>query len=178
MVTTLSTTQIILWGIVLAWLGACAVCDLRYRQVPGWLTIPPLILAAVTQLVQGNWQPVLLLVGLILISDLPASRWRIPLTALVVVLALSVFGSSERVSAPLAIFAIWALWELGETGGADAKIIIALVLIFGNGLVFLSIVFVGGIQGLLGLATRQKTIPYTVSITLGTAAWLWMTAGH
>ena len=58
------------------------------------------------------------------------------------------------------------------------KIIITLVLLFGNGLVFLPIIFVGGIQGLLGLSTRQKTIPYTVSITLGTAAWLWMTAGH
>ena len=45
MITTISTAQIILWSLVLAWLGACAVCDLRSRQVPGWLTIPPLILA-------------------------------------------------------------------------------------------------------------------------------------
>ena len=63
MITTISTVQIILWGLVLAWLGACAACDLRSRQVPGWLTIPPLVLAAVGQLFQGNWQPVLLLVS-------------------------------------------------------------------------------------------------------------------
>ena len=177
MITT-SQLQIILWVLVLAWLGACAACDLRSRQVPGWLTIPPLILAAVGQLFQGNWQPVLLLVVLVLISDLPASRWRIPLAGLAAGLALSVSGSGELFSAQLAIFAAWALWELGASGGADAKIIITLVLLFGNGLVFLPIIFVGGIQGLFGLATRQKTIPYTVSITLGAAAWLWMTVGH
>ena len=178
MVTTLSTIQIILWGLVLAWLGACAVYDLRSRQVPGWLTIPPLILAAVGQLFQENWQLVLLLVVLVLISDLPATRWRIPLAGLAAVLTLSISGASELFSAELAIFTVWALWELGASGGADTKIIITLVLLFGNGLVFLPIIFVGGIQGLFGLATRQKTIPYTVSITLGAAAWFWMTAGH
>ena len=82
------------------------------------------------------------------------------------------FRVRRAIFAQLAIFAAWALWELGATGGADAKIIITLVLLFGNGLVFLPIIFVGGIQGLLGLSTHQKTIPYTVSITLGAAAWL------
>ena len=178
MITTISTVQIILWGLVLAWLGACAACDLRSRQVPGWLTIPPLILAAGEELFQGNWQPVLLLVSLVLISDLPASRWRIPLAGLVAGLMILLSGPGELFSTELAVFAAWAMWELGASGGADAKIIITLVLLFSNGQVFLSIVFVGGMQGLLGLATRQKTIPYTVSITLGTAAWLWMTAGH
>ena len=178
MITTISTVQIILWGLVLAWLGACAACDLRSRQVPGWLTIPPLVLAAGEELFQGNWQPVLLLVSLVLISDLPASRWRIPLAGLAAGVTLSVPGSGELISVQLAIFAAWALWEFGTTGGADAKIIITLVLLLGNGLVFFPIVMVGGIQGLFGLATRQKTIPYTVSITLGAAAWLWMTVSH
>ena len=91
MITTISTVQIILWGLVLAWLGACAACDLRSRQVPGWLTIPPLILAAGEELFQGNWQPVLLLVSLVLISDLPASRWRIPLAGLAAGLMISAF---------------------------------------------------------------------------------------
>ena len=78
----------------------------------------------------------------------------------------------------LVIFAVWALWEIGATGGADAKIIIALVLLFANGLLFIPIVLVGGVQGLVGLIARRKTIPYTVAITLGTAAWLWMAVGQ
>ena len=78
------------------------------------------------------------------------------------------------VYAMLVIFAVWALWEIGATGGADAKIIIALVLLFANGLLFIPIVLVGGVQGLTALIARRKTIPYTVAITLGTAAWLWL----
>ena len=78
------------------------------------------------------------------------------------------------VYAMLVIFAVWALWEIGATGGADAKIIIALVLFFADGLLFIPIVLVGGVQGLAALIARRKTIPYTVAITLGTAAWLWM----
>jgi Flp pilus assembly protein protease CpaA len=74
----------------------------------------------------------------------------------------------------LVIFATWALWEIGAAGGADAKLIISLVLLFGNGLLFIPIVLAGGIQGMVGLIARKKTIPYTVAITLGTAAWLWI----
>ena len=92
------------------------------------------------------------------------------------VLALSIAGSKVNVYAMLVIFAAWALWEIGATGGADAKIIITLVFLFGNGLLFIPIVMVGGIQGLFGLIARKKTIPYTVAIALGTAAWLWLSA--
>jgi Flp pilus assembly protein protease CpaA len=70
------------------------------------------------------------------------------------------------------IFAVWVMWEIGVTGGADAKIIITLVLLFADGLLFIPIVLVGGVQGLAALIARRKTIPYTVAITLGTAAWL------
>jgi len=35
---------------------------------------------------------------------------------------------------------------------------------------------VGGVLGLAALIARRKTIPYTVAITLGTAAWLWIVA--
>ena len=69
------------------------------------------------------------------------------------------------------------MWEVGATGGADAKIILTLVLLSGDGLVFLPIVLVGGIQGLVGLLRHHKTIPYTVAITLGTALWLGLRAG-
>ena len=79
--------------------------------------------------------------------------------------------------AQLVVFAVWALWELGATGGADAKIILTLVLLFGDGLVFLPIVLAGGFQGLAGLIAHRKSIPYTVAITLGTALWLGLRAG-
>ncbi len=152
--------------------------DLRTRQVPAVLTIPPLILAALWRLFQGGWQMVLLVIALTLISDLPRLNWRIPLACLASILALSINGAPENIYATLVIFAAWALWEIGATGGADAKLIISLVMIFGNGLLFIPIVLVGGFQGLLGLVARKKTIPYTVSIALGTAAWLWLSVGR
>ncbi len=47
-------TQIMLFALLLAWLGACVVFDLRSRQVPAWLTIPPLLLAALWRLFSGR----------------------------------------------------------------------------------------------------------------------------
>jgi prepilin signal peptidase PulO-like enzyme (type II secretory pathway) len=167
-------TQVILGTFLLAWLGTCVFFDLRSRQVPTLLTVLPLILAAAWRLFQGGWQLVLVIVALTLLSDLPQAKWRIPLGCCAAIVGLSIAGSPDVVYAMLVIFAIWALWEIGATGGADAKIIIALVLFFANGLLFIPIVLVGGIQGLAGLIARRKTIPYTVAITLGTVAWLWL----
>ena len=169
-------TQVILGVALLAWLGTCVIYDLRSRQVPTLLTVIPLILAAAWRLFQGGWQLVLLTVALILVSDLPQSKWRIPLGCFAASAGLSIAGSPDVVYAMLVIFAVWALWEIGATGGADAKIIIGLVLMFADGLLFIPIVLVGGFQGLAALIVRRKTIPYTVAITLGTAAWLWMAA--
>lgn len=166
--------QVILGAFLLAWLGTCVFFDLRSRQVPMLLTVIPLLLAAVWRLFQGGWQLVLLTVVLTLLSDLPQAKWRIPLGCCAAVVGLSVAGSPDEVFAMLVIFAVWALWEIGATGGADAKIIIALVLLFANGLLFIPIVLVGGVQGLAALIAKRKTIPYTVAITLGTAAWLWL----
>jgi Flp pilus assembly protein protease CpaA len=169
-------TQVILGVALLAWLGACVVFDLRSRQVPMLLTIIPLILAAAWRLFQGGWQLVLLTVVLTLISDLPQAKWRIPIGCCAAIVGLSVAGPPDMVYAMLVIFAVWGLWEIGATGGADAKIIIALVLLFADGMLFIPIVLVSGLQGLAALIARRKTIPYTVAITLGTAAWLWMGA--
>ncbi len=174
MLPSISPLQIILLFLLMAWLGACMVFDLRSRQVPALLTIPPLVISALWRLFQGDWSVVIFAVALTLLSDLPWSKWRTLLACILTVLALSIPSSSETKYALLVIFAAWALWEIGATGGADAKIIISLVLLFGNGLLFIPIVMAGGIQGLGGLIARKKTIPYTVSITLGTAAWLWI----
>lgn len=170
----LLSTQVILGVFLLAWLGTCVIFDLRSRQVPTLLTVIPLILAAAWRLFQGDWQLVLLTIALILLSDLPWSKWRIPLGCFVVIIGLSIAGSPKMVYALLVIFAVWAMWEIVAMGGADAKIIIALVLLFANGLLFIPIVLIGGVQGLVALIARRKTIPYTVAITMGTAAWLWL----
>lgn len=167
-------TQVILGAFLLTWLGTCVFFDLRSRQVPMLLTVIPLILAAAWRLFLGGWQLVLLTVALILLSDLPQAKWRIPLGCCAVIVGLSIEGSPDAVYPMLVIFAVWALWEIGATGGADAKIIIALILLFANGLLFIPIVLVGGVQGLAALIVKRKTIPYTVAITLGTAAWLWL----
>lgn len=167
-------TQMILGAFLLAWLGTCVLFDLRSRQVPTLLTVIPLILAAGWRLFQGGWQLVMLTVGLTLLSDLPQAKWRMPLGCGAAMLGLSSVGSPEQVSAMLVIFATWAMWESGATGGADAKIIITLVLLFADGLLFIPIVLAGGVQGLAALIARRKTIPYTVAITLGTAVWLWL----
>jgi prepilin signal peptidase PulO-like enzyme (type II secretory pathway) len=175
MLPTISPIQVILLFLLIAWLGTSVAYDLRSRQVPALFTIPPLVLSALWRLFQGGWLAVILVVVLILISDFPWTKWRIPLACLATVLALSIPDLSEYIYTLLVIFAAWALWEIGATGGADAKIIISLVLLFGNGLLFIPIVMAGGIQGMVGLIARKNTIPYTVSIALGTAAWLWMT---
>ncbi len=168
------STQVIVWALLLAWLAVCVIFDLRSRQVPAFLTVLPLILATLWQLIQGGWQLVVLVVLLVLISDLPQAKWRIPVACAATILGLSIAGTPGVVYGMLVVFAVWALWEIGATGGADAKIIIALVLFFANGLLFIPIVLVGGVQGLVGLIARRKTIPYTVAIALGTVAWLWM----
>jgi len=167
-------TQVILGAVLLAWLGTCVFFDLRTRQVPTLITVIPLILVAAWRLFQGGWQLVLLTIALTLLSDLPQAKWRIPLGCCAAIVGLSIAASPDEVYAMLVIFAVWALWEIGATGGADAKIIIALVLLFGNRLLFIPIVLVGGVQGLAALIVQRKTIPYTVAITLGTAAWLWL----
>lgn len=166
--------QVILGAFLLAWLGVCVFFDLRSRQVPTLLTVIPLILAAAWRLFQDGWQLVLLTVVLTILSDLPWAKWRIPLGCCAATIGLAITGSPDEVYAMLVIFAVWALWEIGATGGADAKIIITLVLLFANGLLFIPIVLVGGFQGLAALIAKRKTIPYTVAITLGTAAWLWL----
>ena len=178
MLPSISPTQVILLFLVMAWLGTCVVFDLRSRQVPALLTLPPLIISTLWRLVHGGWPMAVLVVVLILISDLPWPKWHIPLACLASILALSIPGTSESIYALLVIFAAWALWEIGGTGGADAKLIISLVLLFGNGLLFIPIVMAGGLQGLFGLIARKKTIPYTVAITLGTVAWLWMSVAR
>ena len=171
-------TQVMLSAALFTWLGICMIFDLRSREVPTLLTVIPLILAGIWRLLQGSWMLVLLTVLLILISDLRGAKWRIPVGCCAAVAGIFIARSPDTTYAMLVVFAVWALWEIGATGGADAKIIIALVLLFADGLLFIPIVLIGGVQGLAALIAQRKTIPYTVAITLGTATWLWMVFVH
>ena len=174
----MSLPQFSLDLLLVAWLGICVVFDLRFRQLPAYLTIPPLILAVFWRLLNGGWQISLLTIALILISDLPQAKLRIGLSIWAGLVAMVLAGSEDLTWAILTIVGIWFMWEINATGGADAKIIITLVLTFGNGLIILPILLVGGIQGLVGLVAGWKTIPYTIAITFGTLASLFLSAGR
>ncbi|GIV63609.1 MAG: hypothetical protein KatS3mg045_0948 [Bellilinea sp.] len=45
--------QMIAWALLLAWLAICVIFDLRSRQVPAFLTVLPLILAATMAVIPG-----------------------------------------------------------------------------------------------------------------------------
>jgi hypothetical protein len=115
-----------------------------------------------------------LVLTLILISHLPKATWRISPASLATMFSISIAGQPVMVYAMLVMFWVWALWEIGVSGGADANIIITLVLIFSNGLLFIPIVFAGGLQGLAAIIAKMQSIPYTVSIAAGTAVWMWL----
>ena len=85
--------QLFLIVLLLAWLAVCMAFDLRTRQVPAVLTLIPLAGAALLRLSLGGWPVVLQVAALVLISDFPRPKWRIPLAALASVLAITVSGS-------------------------------------------------------------------------------------
>jgi len=168
--------QIILFAPLLGWLAACTACDLRTRQVPSWLTVIPLAAAGIWRFVQGGWPVVLLVVGLVLLSDLPWRKMRLLLACAAAGLALVFTLSLDQAFVVLAVASIWVMWEVGAIGGADAKVIITLLLLFADGLLLIPIALAGGIQGLAALIAGRKTIPYTVAIAFGMVVWLWFRA--
>jgi Flp pilus assembly protein protease CpaA len=107
--------------------------DLRFREVPAWLTLTTLLGSGVYAILWGLWMPALLLVILC-----------------------------------LALFTIWFLWDLDKMGGADMKLMAAVILAFGSPIVLLPITLVGGLQGLVAYFRKQTSVPYVFSIFLGT----------
>ncbi|MBI4928410.1 MAG: prepilin peptidase [Anaerolineae bacterium] len=158
-------------GLLLAWLAACAFHDLRERTVPNWLTVPLLLLTAGWRMAQGGWEVVILVAALIAGSDLPRRSWRLALAGLAGGSVLMAAGSLESGLLGLAVLLEWLLWEFGLTGGADAKIILALLLVTGDARLLVWISLAGGLQGLAGLILKRKTIPYTLAILFGTLLW-------
>jgi prepilin signal peptidase PulO-like enzyme (type II secretory pathway) len=151
------------------WLAACVVQDLKTRTVPLLLTLLPLAIAAAVQLFNGGWLLPLYVLGLVLLSDLPPRFARMAALLLGVVLGFFQPGIFPELAG---LCFTWSLWSYGFSGGADVRMLMALVLLFGDAAVLLPIWIAGGLQGLLGLLRKEKTIPYTPAIAAGTGWYL------
>ncbi len=159
-------SQTVLLPLLILWLLVCMIHDLRSRQVPEKLTLYPLVAAGLYGFIQGWWMPVLLLPVLILVSDWEPRGKRLLFAAVASVFA-AIF--EERTIVPvLALFTIWLLWEMGAMGGADAKLLMVITLVVGNPWVLALIALAGGVQGLIGLLTHKRSVPYVVAIFTGT----------
>jgi Flp pilus assembly protein protease CpaA len=167
--------EIFLAGIVIGWLVACAVFDLRSRKVPNLLTLLPLAGAMVLASLRGNWPAAMLVVVFVVLSDL-SNR----LASVLSVLALVALGlvSCEVLGLPLdalltqvILFVTWQLWLRKLTGGADAKILMTLTLLYGSG-VFVAATMVGGLFGLAALLLKKRMLPYVLPITTGATAFI------
>jgi Flp pilus assembly protein protease CpaA len=154
---------------IAAWLAACVVCDLKTRQVPNTLTLSALLAAAIWRAISGEWLVVGMVLILIAVSDLA----RIPrlLTAWTAWIVCLVMGGSPQSDLSIPLFGAWLLWDLEVMGGADAKMLTALLLLTGSPLLFPAVLLAGGLQGLVGLLRKEQTIPYTVAIATGTVCY-------
>ena len=162
--------------LLVTWLAACAVWDLRTRTVPGWLTVFPLLGAALARVAVGMWCPPVLVAGLIFASDLPRQA-RIPVAG-AMALALSVMSSAAELQIVVALMGIWLFWELSLTGGADAKIMMAVVLMLGDGSVVFPIAIAGAVLAVVAAIQKKGTVPYVVAIALGTLFYQFVVLLH
>jgi hypothetical protein len=65
---------------------------------------------------------------------------------------------------------IWLTWKLEKIGGADAQVLMTLIILLGPA-VLLPVAVAGGIQGLAGLLAHRKTLPFMVSVLAGTSVY-------
>ena len=155
--------------ILFAWLAVCVVHDLKTRTVPLSMTLLPLLAAGLFRLFSATWLLPLYILALMLLSDLPPKLSRLAALALGLLL-----GTLQPDLLPelAGLLFTWSLWSFGFAGGADARLLMALVLLFGDAGVLLPIWIAGGLLGLLGLLRKEKTIPYTPAIAIGTGWYL------
>ena len=158
-------------GMVLlgAWLTTCAVWDVRTRAVPAWLTIPALASAAVYRWVEGGWGAVVLVATLALVSGLPR---LVQMLAAVCLVGLLLWRAEPgQAGVLLGISIVWLAWELSLIGGADSKIMIAVVLLLGSGWVLVPVAVAGGLLAVAAGFRKKATIPGVAAIALGTACF-------
>lgn len=140
--------------------------DLHSREVPTWLTLTMLVGSGVYAIYHSLWMPSLLTIALCLISEMVIPFQRRSFA--VVISGFSAIFQPATAIICLALFTIWLLWDLGHMGGADMKLMIAATLAFGNPAVLIPITIVGGFQGAVALLRKQTSVPYVLSIFLGT----------
>jgi Flp pilus assembly protein protease CpaA len=148
---------------VLAWLGWCIRHDLRYREVPNLITVIPMAMACLVGVLFDRWAAAFLVVVLILLADIDSYRAVLSIITTAIIALISPAQSLICVS----IFLVWLFWEKGALGGADAKILIALLLLWGNPSLLIWIALAGGLQGLVAWLRKRPEIPYTVAILVG-----------
>jgi Flp pilus assembly protein protease CpaA len=155
---------------VCLWLLVCAIWDLKWREVPPALTLPPLFGALFWQAVKGNFALALFTILLFILADCPARSRGFANGLQAAIYFLGVATSPEPILAGFSMFAmlvIWLTWNLEKMGGADAQVLMALILYFGP-VVVLPVAVAGGIQGLIALLAHKKTLPFMVSVLAGT----------
>lgn len=140
--------------------------DLRFREVPSWLTLTALLGSGAYAVFYGLWVPALQMVALCLVSEMPIPAQRRSFAAVLSALAATFEPASAILS--LALFTTWLLWDLDKMGGADMKLLTSVTLAFGSPVVLLPITLVGGLQGLVAYFRKRTSIPYIFSIFLGT----------
>ena len=162
------------------WLAACAFFDLKKREVPPALTLPPLFGAVLWSAFTGKPAVALFVLLLFILADVSPRLSGFAGGLQAVIFCLGLATSPEPVlvvTTMLAALGIWSLWTFEKMGGADAQVLLALALIFGPS-ILLPITLAGGVQGLVSLLARKKTIPYMVSILAGTSVFLMMQLMH
>jgi Flp pilus assembly protein protease CpaA len=140
--------------------------DLRFREVPAWLTLTTMLGSSVFAILRGFWMPTLLTVALCLVSEMTIPAQRRSFAALFSAFAAIFYPASAVLC--LALFTIWFLWDLDKMGGADMKLMSAVILASGSPIVLLSITLIGGLQGLVAYFCKQTSVPFVFSIFLGT----------
>lgn len=158
--------------LVLPWLLACAISDLRTRTVPTWLTVVPLLGATAWIAWQGNWPLALLVLTLVALDDL---HWRARgflggVQGLLLLFTWQLEGLAGLLTG-LALLAIWLCWKLGAFGGADAQVLMSLTLLFPPA-VLLPVALAGGLQGLVQWLRKKSTLPAMLAILAGTLFYL------
>ncbi len=170
----LSTDEMgaILKIVLLGWLMVCVLSDLRTRAVSGWLTIPPLMGAGLWLVLRGEWLIALYLGMLVFVLPLMLNGMKAGVWGIV---ALGLAGVVRTQAANLWLFlaltAVFLLWWYGGTGGADVRVMMFLVIML-EPVVLLPIGLVGGVQALVAIVRKKRTIPYMVAIAVGTVATL------
>lgn len=164
----------VLYFLLPPWLAACAIHDLRTREVPGWLLRFPLALALIWAAMTGNLVASLMALSILISENIPL-RTRGFYVGAQGLLAFFAFQEGGLTACLLSasLLGIWLAWKLGAFGGADAQVLITLVLVIGAA-VIIPISVAVGLQGMVGLLRKQPAIPALAGIYMGLCTALWL----